>query len=90
MLYIKKLSFVLISGASITFDVDGATAEAGKFGHYIGNEQKSRKLILNMLKDLDSTFKEEKRLNNNFHSGWLLCSIYCMQKLTIFVPLTKY
>lgn len=86
----KKPLSLLSSCAGTTFNVDGTTAEAAKFGYYIAKEQKSfSKLILNMLKTLDSTLKEEKRLNNNFRSGQLFYSIYCMHKLTIFVPLRK-
>ena len=86
----KKPLSLLSSCAGTTFNVDGTTAEAAKFGYYITKEQKSlSKLILNKLKTLDSTLKEEKRLNNNFRSGQLFYSIYCMHKLTIFVPLRK-
>lgn len=86
----KKPLSLLNSCAGTIFNVDGMTAEAAKFGYYITKEQKSlSKLILNKLKTLDSTLKEEKRLNNNFRSGQLFYSIYCMHKLTIFVPLRK-
>lgn len=87
MLYLNNPHFVWF----LRFDVDGTTAEPRKSGRDIGNELKFlSKIIFIMLKTLDSTLKEEKRLDNNFHSGCLLFSTYCMQKLTIFVLLRKH
>ena len=89
MLHIKNhyLSWILVLGPYLMLT---EWRQKQQFGYYIAKEQKSfSKLILNMLKTLDSTLKEEKRLNNNFRSGQLFYSIYCMHKLTIFVPLRK-